>query len=439
MNPGENTLPSEILQRYDILAHVGSGGMGDVYKARDRETGEIVALKLLKPHFTSDALMMARFKNELRLARKITHKNVCRIHEFYRGETAAYISMEFVEGESLRAVLSRVGCLDIDRGLDVATQLCAGLREAHAQEVVHRDLKPENIMVDINGTVKIMDFGVSRSLTSGATATGMIVGTPLYMAPEQAEGKQVDLRADIYSLGLMLYEIFTGRVPFTGDTPVAVALKQIRETPRSPREIEPNMPEFVERAILRCLEKDPVLRYQSLDALESQMRMIRTPVRSALPMQAPEPAPAVAHQPVNLDSGLIDTATARRIFLLIQAGFLALYLVTLFYLDAAVFHIERYLSVPQSLATVGLVVAAATGIAVRLFLTSMMALRHPAGGQRFSRLFPFLLFLDGLWAASPLLLSERIGFGTAFACIAGLAYLPFSQKTLVENMYVLRG
>lgn len=259
-------------QRYDILAEAGHGSMGNVYKARDRETGETVALKLLKPEIASDQNMMDRFKNELLFARKITHKNVCRVHEFNRIGGIAYTSMEFVGGESLRSVLNRFGSLPPRKAMDVAQQICSGLKEAHAQGIVHRDLKPENVMIDAQGNVKIMDFGIARSMEAVTRLTGSMVGTPAYMAPEQVAGKPVDYRTDIYSLGLMLYEIFTGSQAFHADTPVAVALKQLRESPPLPHEVEPSIPVPVERAILKCLEKEPPKRFQSISELENALR-----------------------------------------------------------------------------------------------------------------------------------------------------------------------
>jgi serine/threonine protein kinase len=259
-------------QRYDILGEAGHGSMGNVYKARDRETGETVALKLLKPEIASDQAMMERFKNELLYARKITHKNVCRAHEFNRIGGIAYTSMEFVEGESLRSVLNRFGGLPLRKANHVALQICSGLAEAHAQGIVHRDLKPENVMIDGQGNVKIMDFGIARSMEAGTRLTGSIVGTPAYMAPEQVSGKQVDYRTDIYSLGLMLYEMFTGTPAFSADTAVAVALKQMRETPQAPHEIDPTIPVGSERAILKCLEKEPGKRFQTVVDLEKLLR-----------------------------------------------------------------------------------------------------------------------------------------------------------------------
>ncbi len=254
--------------RYEVLAKIGSGGMGIVYKARDRDTAEIVAIKVLKPEISSDQDMLRRFKNELRLARKITHKNVCRIYDLNRFEGAFCISMELVEGESLRPVLKRLGALGVRKGIQIAQQICAGLGEAHSQGVVHRDLKPENIMLDRTGNIKIMDFGIARAAGSGATTVTGIVGTPSYMSPEQAQCIPTDARSDIYSLGLILYEIFTGVIAFRGDTPVAVALKQISETPPPPGKFEPSLPPHIQDAIMRCIEKDPAKRFQSVAELE---------------------------------------------------------------------------------------------------------------------------------------------------------------------------
>lgn len=261
----------KIGERYEILSELGCGGMGTVYKARDRITDESVALKVLKPDIAVDPRALERFKNELRLAHKITHKNVCRIHEFHPIEGSAYISMEFVNGESLRQVLTRFGGLHLRKGIQIALQICAALREAHSQGVVHRDLKPENVMIDLTGEVKVMDFGIARSVDTDIIKGSTIVGTPTYMAPEQAEGKNVDARADIYALGLIIYEICTGKPAFTGDTPVSVAIKQISETPPRPRELDPTIPTQIEETILRCLEKDPTKRFQSTDELKSAL------------------------------------------------------------------------------------------------------------------------------------------------------------------------
>jgi serine/threonine protein kinase len=270
-NLGSTTLAA-IGQRYDILGEVGRGRMGNVYKAWDHGSGETVALRLLKPEMATDQTIATTFRNELLLARKITHKNVCRVYEFDCIAGIAYTSMEFVEGESLRSVLIRFGGLRLRKGIDLALQACSGLKEAHAQGIVHRDLKPENVMVDFQGNVKIMDLGMARPIEAGPWLAGAIVGTSAYMSPEQVAGKQVDHRTDIYSLGLILYEVFTGTQAFHADNPAAVALKQMRELPLLPHEIEPAIPVSIERAILKCLEKEPAKRFQSIAELEAVFR-----------------------------------------------------------------------------------------------------------------------------------------------------------------------
>jgi serine/threonine protein kinase len=311
--------------RYDILGDAGHGSMGNVYKARDRETGEIVALKLLKPEISSDQTMMERFKNELLFARKITHKNVCRMYDFNRIDGVAYTSMEFVHGESLRSVLNRFTGLPVRKAIGVALQVCSGLKEAHAQGIVHRDLKPENVMIDAQGNVKIMDFGIARSMEAATRLTGSMMGTPAYMAPEQVSGKTIDYRTDIYSLGLMLYEMFTGAQACQADTPVAAALKQIRETPPPPHQVDPTIPVAIERTILKCLEKDPAKRFQSVAELEKALSapgvtatasglaspsILSTPTPLPAPVSMPSP-PAVP-VPRALTSSAAVRATKRR-------------------------------------------------------------------------------------------------------------------------------
>jgi predicted Ser/Thr protein kinase len=272
-------------QRYDLLEELGQGGMGIVYRARDRETDEYVALKILRPEVAARADIIERFKAELRLARKITHKNVCRTYELLRFDSTTAIAMEYVEGQSLRKVLEGVGGVSLRRGLDWASQICDALREAHAQGVVHRDLKPENIVIGPKGDVKVMDFGIARSIDKDATHTGTIIGTPAYMAPEQAEGKPIDQRADVYALGLILYEIFTGRHAFQGDSGFTLAYKQIHETPPPPHEIEPSLPANIAGAIAKATEKDPGNRFASVGELKEALT------------RPPETAPALSHAP----------------------------------------------------------------------------------------------------------------------------------------------
>ena len=265
-------VPASVATRYEVTGEMGSGGMGVVYKARDRETGEVVGLKVLREELTNNPEWMEKFKEELRLARRITHKNVCRIHEFVRTEDRAYISMEFVDGDTLRQILNRFGALNARTAVRIAEQICAGLAEAHEQGVVHRDLKPENIMLDRYGQIKVMDFGVAARLGKNQEDGEKILGTPGYTAPEQYEGGAADERTDVYAAGLILYEMATGRPAFARETPVEVALKQVREIPAKPRSLERGIPERVERTIIRALEESPEARFQTAQEMAEALK-----------------------------------------------------------------------------------------------------------------------------------------------------------------------
>jgi hypothetical protein len=249
--------------RFEIIEEVGRGGMGTVYKAFDTKIRETVALKLLKPEIASDPGVIERFRNEMRLSRKVAHRHVCRMYDINEEGLLVYISMEFVPGEDLKSFIRRSGHLNEEKAVDLARQIAEGLAEAHRLGVIHRDLKPQNIMIDQDGNAKIMDFGIARSLHArGITATGVIIGTPEYMAPEQAEAKGVDHRSDIYSLGVILYEMVTGRLPFEGETPLSIVLKHRSEPAPDPKEANAQVSEGFSRVILRCLKKRQEDRYQ---------------------------------------------------------------------------------------------------------------------------------------------------------------------------------
>src|SRR5215470_10532083 len=263
----------------------GRGRMGAVYKAYDKELNRVVALKLVRPELTSDASSMQRFKQELLLASKISHKNILRIHDLGDVEGVKFISMAYVEGEDLHHVLGREGRLPLARLLNITKQLCAALDAAHTEGVVHRDLKPQNVLIDGSDNAYVSDFGLAKSLEESAaimTRTGEVLGTPRYMSPEQVEGKPADHRSDIYSLGLILYEMATGDMPFKGDSAFQVMYQRVTQNPKSPKEVNPDLPDYVVRIILRCLERDTNLRYpQARDVMHDLEREVApTPSRS---------------------------------------------------------------------------------------------------------------------------------------------------------------
>ena len=268
----ELTTGSTFAGRYQIIEELGRGGMGRVYKATDTKINEKVALKLIKPEIASDKKTLERFGNELRIARKITHKNVGKMYDINEEKGTHYITMEYVSGQDLKGLIQQTGQLAIGTSISVAKQICEGLSEAHKTGVIHRDLKPSNIMIDRKGNVRIMDFGIARSLKEkGITSAGVMIGTPEYMSPEQVEGKEVDQRSDIYSLGVILYEMVTGQVPFEGDTPFTIGMKHKGEIPQNPKELNTQISDDLNRVILRCLEKDIEKRYQSAGEVQSEL------------------------------------------------------------------------------------------------------------------------------------------------------------------------
>lgn len=264
-------------RRFQVLSVLGTGGMGVVYKARDRELDDLVALKVLRRDLWGDRVQLERMKSEIKLARKITHPNVLRTFDFGELDKVAFISMEYVRGVTLRYMLDQAHRLPYSAGLRLGKQLCSGLGAAHAVGVIHRDIKPENLILEPTGNAKLMDFGIARPvsrLTPGQTQAGFIVGTPQYLAPEQVQGGDIDTRADIYSTGVVLYEIFTGDVPFKAGTAMEVLVKHLQEEPPPPRSRWAEMPPRLEAAILRCLRKDPAERFQTVEELHRELEAL---------------------------------------------------------------------------------------------------------------------------------------------------------------------
>ncbi|MFC2141930.1 protein kinase [Acidobacteriota bacterium] len=267
--------------RYEIIEELGKGGMGRVYRVYDTKVKGEVALKLINPEVAADRNTIERFRNELKLARDISHKNVCRMYDFHEEKGAHFITMEYVRGQDLKGLSRQTGKLTIETSISISKQICEGLSQAHSLGIVHRDLKPSNIMIDKDGNVHLMDFGIARSLkTKGITGSGVIIGTPEYMSPEQAEAKDIDLRSDIYSFGVILYEMLTGMLPFDGDTPLSIALKHKSELFVAPINLNPTIPQRLNSLILKCLEKSKAQRYQDSSEILNELLEIETTIPS---------------------------------------------------------------------------------------------------------------------------------------------------------------
>jgi tetratricopeptide (TPR) repeat protein/predicted Ser/Thr protein kinase len=291
---GEQLVGTVLADRYEIISMLGEGGMGAVYKARDNELDRFVAIKLIRPDLANNPEILHRFKQELILAREVTHRNVIRIFDLGQARGVKYITMQFVEGRDLRAVLREKGKRSSEEAVQIISQVCRALESAHAAGVVHRDLKPQNIMLDSSNRVYVMDFGIAHSLeTPGMTQTGALMGTPEYMSPEQARGMKVDARSDLFALGIIFYELLTGISPFKAETAMATLLKRIQERPLPPFEVDPAIPKAVSDVVMKCLQVDRDQRYSNAReiledlGLEMPTSVRTTPATVSVPVSAP--------------------------------------------------------------------------------------------------------------------------------------------------------
>src|SRR6266704_2211107 len=265
--------PGTILaQRYEILQILGEGGMGAVYKAMDRELSRPVALKVIRPDLAGNQAILDRFKQELLLAREVTHKNVIRIYDLGEAEGMKFITMEYVEGKDLRTLIHEQTKLAPEEAVEIMQQVCRALEAAHSVGIIHRDLKPQNIMRDKSGRILVMDFGLARTLQGdGMTQTGALIGTMDYMSPEQALGKELDQRSDLFTLGLIFYELLTGKMPYKADSAIASLLKRTQERAAPVAKYDPNIPQILSNIVSKCLEPDLKLRYQSASEIYTDL------------------------------------------------------------------------------------------------------------------------------------------------------------------------
>src|SRR5213075_833492 len=250
------------------------GGMADVYLAEDQELGRRVALKLLDDRHASDEQFVERFRREAQSAAGLNHPNIVSIFDRGRAEGTYYIAMEYLDGRTLKELLVRNGPTPIPIAIDYARQILGALAFAHRNGIVHRDIKPHNIVVGPDGRLKVTDFGIARSGPSQMTEAGSIIGTSQYLSPEQARGAPVDQRSDLYSVGVVLYELLTGTVPFSGSTPLEIAMKHLSEIPRPPSRRRPDVPPDLDRVVLRALAKNPDERYQNAPEMDADLARI---------------------------------------------------------------------------------------------------------------------------------------------------------------------
>src|SRR3982751_1138135 len=257
--------------RYKVIRKLGAGGMANVYLAEDQELGRRVAIKILNDRHANDEQFVERFRREAKNAAALSHPNIVSIYDRGEAEGSYYIAMEYLDGRSLKELIVSRGPAPLTVAVEYARQILQALRFAHRHGIVHRDIKPHNVLVDAEGRVKVTDFGIARAGTSQMTEAGSIVGTAQYPSPEQARGTSVDQRSDVYSLGIVLYELLTGTVPFTGDTPVEIAMKHLSTIAEPPSTRRHDIPRDLDLIVMRALAKDPNDRYQSTEEMDADL------------------------------------------------------------------------------------------------------------------------------------------------------------------------
>ena len=425
-------MSDQILSRYRLEEKLGEGGMGVVYKASDLRLGRTVALKMLHSHSAADSSLRKRLVTEARAASVLNHPAIATLYDCETEPDATFLVYEFVNGKTLRE-LQGERSFDLPELLSIFISIAEGVAAAHEAGIVHRDLKPENVMLTTDGRVKILDFGLAKvmstamegtTVATAVTVPGLLLGTVAYMSPEQLDGEGVDHRTDVFSLGTMFYELAARKHPFKGKSQSSTIGNILKEEPLDLSLSVPAIPADLDRAIRKCIRKRREQRYQTVRDLIVDLDAVRRSLTSPVPRTV-LPDPDV----------VIPAGLARFQFLGAQAGYLVLYGAAMFHIEAIGTRMFQDFGLPYVPSVATVMILAMLGVAVRLYLISAVGWRHPNAWRQFQRLFPLLLILDGIWAASPLLLAASLRYGVALLCVALMAYLPFAQRTLLKSVY----
>jgi predicted Ser/Thr protein kinase len=441
---GSHALIGQTVSHYRILEKLGRGGMGVVYRAEDTRLHRNVALKFLPDNLAKDPHSLTRFRREACAASALNHPNICTIYDVGETDGRAFIAMEFLDGMNLKTVINRRP-IEKERLVQISIEVARALEAAHAQGIIHRDIKPANIFILTSGGTKLLDFGLAKllSLTAVAsssvtseldetapfsTASGLLVGTVDYMAPEQLQGGPLDPRTDLFALGLVLYEMATGANPFVGTSASSTIANILKDVPVSVIHRNPSIPVCVEAIIQKCLRKDPNERYPSARAVLDDLTQI--PIRSQK-VTATQPVQAVGDAPLQ-----VSRLIARSLFMLVQVGYLIMY-------GAALYKFHEVLQV--SIQLFGsfafgmlILVDATVGTPLCIYLFTALLFDFAYIGKQFRAIFPAVLILDLLWASTPLLFLGQLQ-GLVILCSGALAFLPLSQKTLLYEAYARTG
>ena len=413
--------------------------MGVVYKAEDLKLPRYVALKFLPDNLTKDRQALFRFRREAYAASALNHPNICTVYDVGDADGRAFIAMEFLDGSNLKNVINGRP-IEIERMVRISVEIARALETAHAKGIIHRDIKPANIFISMAGS-KLLDFGLAKLQYIGgvaspsaaseldetappSTASGLLIGTVDYMAPEQLQSGPVDTRTDLFALGLVMYEMATGINPFIGTTASSTIANILKDIPEAVTHRNPSVSVHLEAIIQKCLRKDPDERYPSARALLSDLTQLSIEPRR---LSATQQAQTVAASPLEVSRYL-----ARSLFMLVQIAYLIMY-------GAALYKLQKLLQVSMQLFgshTFGILVLAdaVLGTPFRIYFFTALAFDFGDIGRQFKTVFPAILILDLMWASTPLLFQGQLQ-GLFILCSGALAFLPLSQKTLIYTAY----